>query len=330
MEEGKRLMNSLALHQNRIQKFRDEFLSVASPVIQYASDISLAQRWNLLFQWSLNPKTELMDPDLQASLIDRYQVSSLTQLASTYLGNEDVWGAVVAPRIHTPTGDPIACFEHWFVTHPRDLQEAVDAVPPVWPFPFRSIWIPVSPSHRVVSCLKDWEPAHLQERAYVVDRRHSRPIAPSSTLLKAFSSSINPPLNIWWSEFCRMLTRKEVPDISKRTLHSLQKGVSACLETGGVLNLHDQYGLAGHVSWNKGSEPELLIPQCWTIQYIFVRQDLRGRGLARQLYALAFQNMVLDEVPLVCARVSAPNVSSWKALEGVGAERVMEYYAVYE
>lgn len=321
-------MTSQSLSQNIVQKFREEYLAAVAPIVGQASPVSLVQRWDVLFQCSIAPKPEWIAPDLLATMLDLYQVPSHDQLLPKYLGNEEQWGAIVSPRVGTSTGEPIAFIEHWFVTDPSDLEQGVDAIKKLWPFPFQSIWISMSPQHRCVPYIKEWKHTCLAECAYVADWSHSRPEPRSATKFNELTCSTNQAVDSWWPELCREMIRDDVGLKSGREIDSLGKEMVLCLQTGGIVNLYDHRGFAAHVSWCKGGEAELLIPQCWNVPFIFVRSDLRGQGLAKHVYALASQKMVLDEIPLVCARVQADNQPSVKALDAVGAERVLEYYTV--
>jgi len=321
-------MNSPTLHQHIIQKFCEEYLASISPLITRASKVSLAQRWEVFFQCSIAPSPEMVDPELRDSMLNLYQVSSLDCLLPKYLGVEEQWGAIVSPRVATDTSAPIACIEHWFVTDPKDLTLVVESVKKHWPFPFEAIWIPLCPEHRCASFLAGWENARLEECVYVADWSCSRPEVLLPTKFSQFSCSTNQELNAWWPDLFRALDLSDSGLISEGEVASLKKGMVSCLQTGGIVNLSDHRGLAAHVSWFKGSEAELLIPQCWNVSYVFVRDDLRGQGVAKHLYALASQHMALDEIPLVCARVQAENLPSQKVLEAVGAEKVLDYYTV--
>jgi hypothetical protein len=321
-------MNFMTLHQHIIQKFREEYLASISPIIDRASPVSMAKRWDLLFQCSISPNLEMIDPELQDSLLNLYQVHSLDFLFPKYFGNDEQWGAIVSPRISTTTGGPIAFIEHWFVTDPRDLTLVIESVKSRWPFDFEAIWIPLCPGHRCASFLQQQENVCLKECAYVADWSRSKPEVLSGTKFSQLTYSTNQKVNAWWPDLFRELSREESAATSEREMTSLKKRMEPCLRTGGIVNLHDDWGLAAHISWSQGSEAELLIPQCWNIPFIFVRSDLRGQGMAKHLYGLAAQKMVFDEMPLVCTRVQSPKQPSWKALESVGAERVMEYYKV--
>ncbi|MDA0738571.1 MAG: hypothetical protein O2999_07600 [Nitrospirae bacterium] len=321
-------MNSPTLHQHMIQKFCEEYLASISPLITRASKVSLVQRWEVFFQCSIAPSPGMIDPELLDSMLNLYQVASLDGLLPKYLGVEEQWGAIVSPRVATDTGAPIACIEHWFVTDPKDLTLVVESVKQHWPFPFEAIWIPLCPEHRCASFLAGWENARLEECVYVADWGCSRPEVLSLTKFSQFTCSMNQELNAWWPDLFRELDRDGSPLKSEHEVLSLKRMMESCLQTGGILNLYDYRGLAAHVSWLKGSEAELLIPQCWIVPYIFVRDDLRGQGFAKHLYALASQHMALDEIPLVCARVQAENLPSQKVLEAVGVEKVLDYYTV--
>lgn len=321
-------MNRLTLHKNIVQKFREEYLATVSPIIEHASPISLAQRWNVLFQCSIAPQPEWIAPDFLMAMLDMYQVPSYENLLPRYFGNEECWGAIVSPRVATTTGEPIAFIEHWFVSDPGDLEQITEAVKKLWPFPYAAIWIPITPGHRCASMIKGLESGCLKECAYVADWDRSRPEVRSVTKFSQFSCSTNQDLDSWWPDFCQVLSRGGTAPIPEFGIASLRKTMEACPQNGGIVTLQDDQGLAAHVSWYKGSDAELLIPQCWNIPYIFVRDDLRGQGLAKYVYALASQNMAFDEIPLVCARAQADNQPSIKALETVGAERVLEYYTV--
>ena len=111
-------------------------------------------------------------------------------------------------------------------------------------------------------------------------------------------------------------------------LTQLRKGISQCQEHGGVLNLYDERGLAGHVSWCLGSDAELLLPLCWQIHWIVVRPDLHGREISKLLYVEASKKMNLAKTPLVCARVQSGNLASLKTLEALGGVRVAENYLI--
>lgn len=321
-------MSSLTLHQNIVQKFHEEYLAAVSPIVEQASPVSLAQRWDVLFQCSIAPKPEWMAPDSLAAMLDLYQVPSHEHLMPKYLGDDFHWGAIVSPRVATTTGEPIAFIEHWFVTDPGDLDHVVEAVKTQWPFPYSAIWIPMAPRHRCAPFINELESVNLKECAYVADWGRARPEVSSATKLSSFSCATNQALDSWGPDFCHVLKQGRAALIPERERASLRKRIESCLQTGGIVNLHDDQGLAAHVSWCQGSEAELLIPQCWNVPYIFVRHDLRGQGLAKHMYALAAQNMGLDEIPLICARVQEDNLPSVRALEAVGAERVLEYYTV--
>ncbi len=321
-------MNPPTLHQHIIQKFCEEYLASISPLITRASKVSLAQRWEVFFQCSIAPPPEMIDPELRDSMLNLYQVPSLDYLLPKYLGEEEQRGAIVSPRVATATGTPIAFVEHWFVTDPKDLTLVVESVKKHWPFPFDAIWIPLCPDHRCASFLAGWENARLEECVYVADWGCSKPEVLSATKFSQFTCSTNQELIAWWPDFLRALNRDGVGQRSEDEVISLKRAMESCLRTGGIVNLYDHQGLAAHVSWRKGSQAELLIPQCWNVPYIFVRDDLRGQGVAKHLYALASQHMALDEIPLICARVQAENLPSQKVLEAVGAEKVLDYYTV--
>ena len=311
-----------------IQKFREEYLASLPPIIDAASTVSLAQRWEVLLQCSISPRAELISPDLLSALLDLYQVTFLEQLLPKYLGEDSQWGAVVSPRMANTTGEPIAFVEQWFVVEPSNLRSLVAAVKARWPFPFSAIWIFLSPRHRCASYLSGWEAARLEECAYVADWGRARPAVPSVTKFSQFSCSLNQEMNVWWPDLFQELNRDGSASRSDGEVTSLKRGMEFCAKTGGIVNLYDARGLAAHISWSQGSEADLLIPQCWSIPFIFVRADLRGRGLAKHLYAFASQNMALEKIHFICARVQGENQASGKALESVGAERVMEYYTV--
>ncbi len=321
-------MNTLTVPQYIVPKFRDEYLAAVSPIVEQASSISLVQRWDVLFQCSIAPKREWMAPDFLATMLDVYQVLSHDQLMPKYLGNEEHWGAIVSPRIDTASGKPIAYIEHWFVSQSNDLEQVVEAIKKLWPFPFQAIWIAMSPQHRCVPFIQERKNACVKEYVYVADWSHSRPEPTSSTNFHEFTCLPNEPLDSWWRDFTQALNRDGKEWISEREIDSMRKGMQLSLKTGGLLNLYDLHGLAAHISWSKGSEIELLLPECWNITYIFVREDLRGQGLATYMYALASQNMSLVDISLICAHAQAAKPSSCQALESVAAERVLTFYAI--
>lgn len=317
----------MIISQRIIEKLRAEYLSVVSPIIEQASTISLVQRWNALFQCSIAPKPEWIAPEVMASMLDVYHVASVEELLPKYLGNAEQWGAVVSPRIATTTGKPIAFIEHWFVTEPSDLEQVVDAVKTQWPFFCEAIWIPISPRHRCAPLVKAWNSIHVQEYAYVANlsRNHAVEI---SNQFSQYSISTNQDVNSWWPVMYGELIREGKGRMSEDEMTSLKIGMKSSLITGGILNLNDSVGLAAHISCSHGSDAELLIPQCWNVPFVFVRDDLRGQGLAKYLYLLASQIMNFEDISLVCARVQAENQPSWKVLEAIGAEREMELYCV--
>lgn len=321
-------MDSLTLHRDIVQKFREEFLSAVSPTIKHASSVSAEQRWGALFQCTISPNPDLIPLPLLASMLDLYQVSSPKQLVPKYLGNNEQWGAIVSPRVGTKTGQRIAFIEHWFVTKPEDFLHAVDTVKNLWPLPFDEIWMPISPQHRCALFIKERKDARLQECAFVANWGSACPLDPSGGIKSQFSFFTNQNLESWWQDFYQEVSRNPRVPISEGEIGSLKKGMDSCSQTGSIVNLYDKKGFAGHISWSKANEPELLIPECWNIHYVFLRSDLRGQGVSQSLYALAAQLMDLTRVPLVCARVEAENWPSLHSLEDVGAERVIEYLKV--
>ena len=321
-------MNGSELPSRIIQKFREERLSTVSSIISRASPILVEQRWDVLFQCSLDPKVEWIVPDLLETMLSVYHVPSYEQLIPKYLGDDDHWGAIVAPRVATTTGEPIAFIEHWFVTDPCDVANMVLTVSARWPLPCRGIWFPLCPQHRCAPFVKGWNKAGLQECVYVADWNRFNLEVTSSKEFSHLTCSTNENLDAWWPDFCRLVTRDGGTALRKSEMASLRKQMEFCQQDGCIINLYDNQGLAAHVSWLIGSEAELLIPQCWNVQYIFVRDNLRGQGVGRYLYGLASQNMALNDPSLVSARVQAESQGSVKALEAVGAERVLEYYAV--
>ncbi|MDT7043532.1 hypothetical protein [Candidatus Nitronereus thalassa] len=316
------------LSQDIIQKFREEYLTSLPPIIDRASTVRLSHRWDGLFQCSITPRAELISPDLLSSMLDLYQVPSFEQLLPKYLGEDAQWGGIVSPRVANITREPIAYVEQWFVSDPGDLKTLIEAIKTRWPFPFAAIWIPLSPRHRCASILPGWESARLAECAYVADWGCTRPDVPSVTKFNQFSCALNQGLDEWWPDLFQELNRDISASKADSEISSLKNSLESCLRTGGILTLHDVRGMAAVISWARGSDAELLIPQCWNIPCIFVRPDLRGQGLAKHLYALASQNMLLEENPFMCARVHGENQASCKALESVGAERVMEIFTV--
>ena len=319
-------MNSLTLSQNIIQRFRAEYLTSVSPIIEHASTVSLAQRWNLLFQCSIQPKSELIDPEVQTMLMDLYQVAILEDLSPKYIGEGERWGAIISPRIGTWTRKRVACIDHWFVSSRSDLLPMLDRVKAEWHLPCDAIQLPISPNHRSVSFLAEGPQACLEECVYAADWGATRPPLLSSKVFKEFSFFHDQDLNAWWLDFCRLLEPEFLGPEPENVKSQLRKGMERSLHSGGILNVYDHQGLAGHVSWYRGSDAELLLPQCWRIHYIVVRPNLRGQKVAQYLYALAARRMKLEQVSLVCARVQAANFHSRKAFEAVGAENVLEYY----
>ncbi len=319
-------MNSLTLSQNIIQRFRAEYLSSVSPIIEHASTVSLAQRWNLLFQCSIQPKSELIDPEVQTMLMDLYQVATLEDLSPKYVGEGERWGAIISPRIGTWARKRVACIDHWFVANPADFFTMLDRVKTEWSFPCDAIQLPISPNHRSVSFLAEWPQACLEECVYAAAWGATRPPLLSSKAFKEFSFVHDQDLDAWWPDFCRLLEPESLGLESENVKSQLRKGMERSLHSGGILNVYDHQGLAGHVSWYRGSDAELLIPECWQIHYVLVRPNLRGQKVAQYLYALAARRMKLEQVSLVCARVQGANFHSRKALEAVGAENVLEYY----
>ena len=319
-------MNRLTLHQNIVQKFRESYLVAVPPVIERASSVSLAQRWDVLFQYSTQPKSELINPDVQTMLMDLYQVETLGDLSPKYVGEGVRWGAIISPRIGTWERKRVACIEHWFVTNPADLLTMLDRVKVEWDLPCDAIQLPISPNHHSVLFLAEWPQVCLEECAYVADWGRQRPPLLTSKVFKEFSFFHNQDLDAWWPDFCRLLEPESLGPELEKVNSQLRKVMERSLHSGGILNVYDHQGLAGHVSWYRGSDAELLIPQCWQIHYIVVRPNLRGQNVAQYLYALAARRMNVDHVPLVSARVQGANVHSRKAFEAVGAENVMEHY----
>ncbi len=319
-------MNRLTLHQNIVQKFRESYLGAVPPVIERASSVSLAQRWDVLFHCSTQPKSEVIDSDVQTMLMDLYQVKTLGDLSPKYVGEGEHWGAIISPRIGTWVRKRVACIEHWFVTNPSDLLTMLDRVKAEWDLPCDAIQLPISPNHRSVSFLAEMPQACLEECAYVADWGATRPPLLTSKVFKEFSFFHDQDLDAWWPEFCRLLEPESLGPEPEKINSQLRKGMEQSLHSGGILNVYDHQGLAGHVSWYRGSNAELLIPQCWQIHYIVVRPNLRGQKVAQYLYALAARRMNVDHVPLVSARMQGANVHSRKAFEAVGAENVLGYY----
>ena len=321
-------MNGLTLHSDIVRKFRDEYLSSVPPVIAQASTVPVAQRWNALFQCSIAPKAEWVAPDIRGALLDLYRVSSIEKLIPKYFGDDDRWGAIVSPRVETETGERIAFIEHWFVTHPGDIERMILAIKSQWSLPFDMIFLPASPHHRCRSFLADWSQARLCECAYVAEWGRSQPAMPSAWRSNQYSCFTNQNLDSWWPEFCLLLGRYDAAPMLDRTVAALRNGMKHCLQTGGIVTLYDGQGLAAHVSWAKGSEAELLLPRCWNIHYVWVRPDLRGQGMSKYLYAVIGRQLDVEGIPLVCARAQADNLPSLKNFEGVGGERVREYYNI--
>jgi hypothetical protein len=319
-------MSSLTFHQNIVQKFRESYLSAVPPVIERASSVSLAQRWDVLFQYSTQPKSELINPDVQTMLMDLYQVVTLGDLSPQYIGEGERWGAIISLRIGTWARKRVACIDHWFVTNPADLLTMLDRVKAEWHLPCDAIQLPISPNHRSVSFLAEIPQACLEECVYAADWSATRPPLLSSKVFKEFSFFHNQVLDAWWSDFCCLLEPEPLGSEPENEKSQLQKGMERSLHSGGILNVYDHQGLAGHVSWYRGSDAELLIPQCWQIHYIVVRPNLRGQKVAQYLYALAARRMNVDHVSLVSARMQGANVHSRKAFEAVGAENILETY----
>jgi len=319
-------MKNLNLPQRIVQKFREERLSVVPRIIEQASSLPVTDRWEVLFRVSTNPFSEAISVDIQDELMSVYQVSRLEDLAPRYFGAGEQWGIVVAPRIGTWSRKRIVFLEHWFVTNPSDWTTIVNILKQEWPLPIDAVEVAIHPQHRETSHLCEWSRAQLEACAYVGDWGNKFPMVPTSDLSKRFSLSFNQDLDAWWSDFCCLIEPNVLGPDQAVVFDQLRKGLDQSRENGGILNLYDEQGLAGHVSWSMGSDAELLIPQCWQIQCIVVRPDLRGQGLSRHLYAVAAQKMNLGQIPLVCARVQSDNLPSLKALVTVGAERVSESF----
>jgi hypothetical protein len=319
-------MNSLSLSQNIIQRFRAEYLTSVSPIIEHASTVSLGQRWDVLFQYSTQPKSELINPEVQTMLMDLYQVATLGDLSSKYIGEGERWGSIISPRIGTWAGKCVASIDHWFVSSRSDLLTVIDCVKAEWDFPCNAIQLSISPNHRAVSFLAEWPQARLEDCAYVADWGATRPPLLISKGFKEFSFFHDQELDAWWSDFCCLLEPEHLGPEPENLKSQLRKGMERSLHSGGILNVYDHQGLAGHVSWHRGSDAELLIPQCWQIHYIVVRPSLRGQKVAQYLYALAARRMNVDHVPLVSARMQSANFQSRKAFEAVGAENILETY----
>ncbi len=319
-------MKNLDLPQRIIQKFREERLSVVPRIIEQASNIPVSHRWDVLFRVSTNPFSEVISVDIQDELMSVYQVSRLEDLAPRYVGAGEQWGLIVTPRMRTWSRQRIAFLEHWFVTKKSDWTAIVNIVKQEWPLPFDAIQVAFHPQHRGTSYLCEWGHAQLEACAYVGDWGSTLSMVPNSDLSRRFSLDFNQDLDAWWPDLCRLIEPNVLGPDRAIVITQLRKGIDQSRLNGGILNLYDEQGLAGHVSWSLGSDAELLIPQCWQIQFIVVRPDLRGQGIGKHLYTEAAQKMNLSMIPLVCARVQSDNLPSLKALEAVGTERVLESF----
>ena len=319
-------MKHFDLPQGIIQKFQEERLAVVPRIIEQASSIPVSHRWNVLFRVSTNPFSEVISLDIQDDLKSVYQVSRLEDLAPQYFGEGKQWGVIVAPRMGTWSRKRIVFLEHWFVTNPSDWTPILNIVKQEWRLPFDAVQVAVNPQHREASYLREWGRARLEACAYVGDWGSKLPMGLTSDLSKKLSSTFNQALDVWWPDLCQLIEPNVLGSDRDEVINQLRKGLNQSRENGGILNLYDEQGLAGHVSWSLGSDAELLIPQCWQIQCIVVRPDLRGRGIGKHLYATAARKMNLSMVPLVCARVQNDNLPSLKSLEAVGTESILESF----